>query len=177
MALYRFEDRIPKVDETAFVAESAMVIGDVRIGKNVYIGHGAILRGDYGTIIIGEGTAIEEGVIVHARPDDLTIFGDHVTVGHGAMIHNAVIKDYAVIGMRSTISDYSEVGQWAIVAEMALVKNSQKVPEGMIVAGVPAQVICEVNEKHKVLWSYGKQLYVEMGKRYKAPGAFERIDK
>jgi len=171
-----FENRRPQVDSSAFVAESAILIGDVRIGKNVYIGHGAILRGDYGTIIIGDGTAIEEGVIMHARPDDQTVLGADVTVGHGAMIHNAKIKDNAVIGMRATISDYSEVGQWAIIGEMSLVKNSQIIPDMVIAVGVPAQVIGNVNEKHRAIWSYGKRLYVEMAQRYKVPGAFVRID-
>jgi carbonic anhydrase/acetyltransferase-like protein (isoleucine patch superfamily) len=81
MALYEFEGRKPQVTQGAFVAESTLVIGDVQIGKDAYIGHGAILRGDYGAIHVGEGTAIEEGVIVHARPDDRTIIGNNVTVG------------------------------------------------------------------------------------------------
>jgi len=177
MALYSFEDRKPQVDESAFVAESALVIGDVRIAKDAYIGHGAILRGDYGTIIIGEGTAIEEGVIIHARPDDKTVIGDHVTVGHGAMLHNTTIKNYAVIGMRATVSDYSVVGEWAIVGEMGLVKNSQQVPDGVIAVGVPVSVVGPIKDQHKIIWSLGKQLYVDMGRRYRQPGAFVRLDK
>jgi phenylacetic acid degradation protein len=176
MALYRFEDRKPQVAQGAFVAESALVIGDVRIGKNAYIGHGAILRGDYGTILIGEGTAVEEGVIVHARPNDRTIFGSHVTVGHGAMIHNAEIKDYAVIGMRATISDYSMVGEWTIIGEMGLVKSNQDVPDGVVAVGVPAKVVGKIDKKQKEFWTYGKKLYVEMAHRYSIPGAFQRID-
>lgn len=177
MALYRFENRTPQIHKSAFVAESALIIGDVRIDQNAYIGHGAILRGDYGTIIIGKGTAIEEGVIVHARPDDKTVFGEYVTVGHGAMIHNATIGNHAVIGMRATISDYSTVGSWTIIGEMTLVKNSQQIPDEVVAVGIPAKIVGQVNEKHKMLWNYGKQLYIEMGQRYNAPGAFERIDK
>ncbi len=176
MAIYRFEDRVPQVDESAFVAESALVIGDVRIEKNAYIGHGAILRGDYGTIVIGEGTAIEEGVIIHARPDDKAVFGKHVTVGHGAMIHNARINDNAVIGMRATVSDYSQVGKWAIVGEMSLVKNGQQIPDHIIAVGVPAREVGKVGDKHQTIWGFAKELYVEMGRRYMAPGAFVRID-
>lgn len=176
MALYRFENRTPKVDETAFVAESALVIGDVRIGAGAYIGHGAILRGDYGTIVVGQGTAVEEGVIIHARPDDRAVLGEYVTVGHGAMIHNANIEDYAVIGMRATVSDYARIGSWAIIGEMTLVKNSQEIPAGTVAVGVPAKVVGETNEKHKAIWTYGKQLYVEMAERYKAPGAFARVE-
>jgi len=176
MALYQFEGRKPRVAHGAFVAESALVIGDVQIGKDAYIGHGAILRGDYGTIHVGEGTAIEEGVIVHARPNDRTIFGNHVTVGHGAMIHNAQIRDYAVIGMRATISDYSIVGKWTIIGEMGLVKSNQRVPDGVVAVGVPAKVVGKVDKKQKEFWSYGKKLYVELAHRYITPGAFMRID-
>jgi carbonic anhydrase/acetyltransferase-like protein (isoleucine patch superfamily) len=175
--MYQFEGRKPRVGQDTFVAESALVIGDVQIGKDAYIGHGVILRGDYGTIIVGEGTAIEEGAIVHARPDDRTIFGCFVTVGHGAMIHNSEIKDYAVIGMRATISDYSVVGEWAIIGEMGLVKNSQKVPDGCVAVGVPVRVLGEVDQKQKDFWSYGKKLYIEMAHRYNVPGAFVRIDR
>jgi len=176
VALFRFEGREPQVDPTAFVAESALVIGDVHIGKNAYIGHCAILRGDYGTIHVGEGTALEEGVIVHARPADKTTIGKYVTVGHGAMIHNATIDDNAVIGMRALISDYSHVGEWTIIGEMGLVKNSQVVPPGKVAVGVPVRVIGDVEEKHRMIWSYGKQLYIDMAQRYQVPGAFERID-
>ena len=176
MALYQFDKLKPRVAQGAFVAESALVIGDVQIGKDAYIGHGVILRGDYGTIIVGEGTAIEEGVIVHARPNDRTVFGNHVTVGHGAMIHNARIKDYAVIGMRATISDYSVVGEWAIIGEMGLVKNNQEVPDGVVAVGVPVKVMGKADKKQKEFWSYGKKLYVKMAHRYTAPGAFMRID-
>jgi carbonic anhydrase/acetyltransferase-like protein (isoleucine patch superfamily) len=176
MALYQFEERKPQVAKRAFVAESALVIGDVQIGKDAYIGHGVILRGDYGTIIVGDGTAVEEGAIVHARPNDRTIFGNFVTVGHGAMIHNAQIRDYAVIGMRATISDYSLVGEWTIIGEMGLVKNNQNVPDGVVALGVPVRVMGKVDKKQKEFWSYGKKLYVEMAHRYIAPGAFRRID-
>lgn len=176
MALYQFEGRKPQVARGSFIAESAIVIGDVHIGQDAYIGHGVILRGDYGTIVVGEGTAIEEGAIVHARPDDRTVFGRFVTVGHGAMIHNAQIKDYAVIGMRATISDYSVVGEWAIIGEMGLVKNSQHVPDGRVAVGVPVRVVSQINKQQKEFWSYGKKLYVEMAHRYNTPGSFLRID-
>ena len=177
MALFNFENRKPTIGKGSFVAESSIVIGDVKIGDNCYIGHGAILRGDYGSIIVGDGTAIEEGVIVHARPDEKTIFGKQITVGHGAMIHNAHIHDFAVIGMRATVSDYSQVGRWSIIGEMSLVKNGQIIPEMSVAVGVPAKVVSQVNEKHQAIWKYGKQLYIEMAQRYLAPGAFERLDK
>jgi len=174
MALYQFEDHKPRVKQNTFIAESALVIGNVQIGRDAYIGHGVILRGDYGKIVVGEGTAIEEGVIVHARPGGCTIIGKFVTVGHGSMIHNAQIKDNAVIGMRATISDYSVVGEWTIIGEMGLVKNNQNVPDGVVAVGVPVRVAGKVDSKQKAFWSYGKKLYVDMAHRYTVPGETEK---
>ena len=176
MALYRFEDREPTIDPTAYIAETALVIGDVQIGPRCYVGHGAILRGDYGTIVIGEGTAVEEAVIIHARPGDRTVVGKFVTIGHGAMLHNTTVHDNAVIGMRATVSDYSEVGEWAIIGEHSLVRNKQKVPGRVVAVGVPVNVVGPVTEDHETMWSWGKALYVNMAQRYKEPGAFVRID-
>ena len=166
MPIYVFEDRIPRIAPSAWIAPTAQIIGDVRIGERCYVGHGAILRGDYGTIIVGDGTAIEEGAIVHARPGDRTVFGREVTLGHGAMVHNARIDDSAVIGMRATISDYSHVGEWAIIGEMGLVKSKQEIPPGKVAVGVPAKVVGDVEEKHRAFWSFAKQLYQDLARRY-----------
>ena len=87
------------------------MIGDVVIGDNCYIGHGAILRGDYGAIVVGSGTAVEEGVVVHAPPDRYCRIGKRVTIGHGAVIHAASIGDSAVIGMGAVLSIESEIGE------------------------------------------------------------------
>jgi len=157
----------PEIDQSAWIAPTAEVIGDVHIGKNCYIGFGAILRGDYGTIIIGEGSAVEEGVIIHARPLDKTVIGKQVTIGHMAMIHNATIKDNAVIGMQSVITDFTEIGEWAIIAEHSLIKRNQVVPDNKIYAGSPAQEKGDVLERHKTEWSLGKQIYIDLTKQYK----------
>ncbi|MFC2173425.1 gamma carbonic anhydrase family protein [Acidobacteriota bacterium] len=146
----------------------------VIIGPDCYIGHGAILRGDYGTIEIGEGTAVEEGAIIHARPDDFTRIGRRVTVGHGAMIHNATILDGSVIGMRATISDYSRLGEWCIIGEATLVKNGQQIPPGKIAVGVPARIIGDVSEEQRRFWNHGKDLYIDLARRY--PKGLKEID-
>ncbi len=167
MPLYQINDRKPLIAESAWVAPSAEIIGDVRIGNNCYIGWGAILRGDYGTIIIGDETAIEEGVIVHARPLEKAVIGFRVTVGHGAMIHGAVIRDYATIGMRATIGDHAEVGEWALVAEQSMVTRRQVIPPGKIYAGVPSRELGDMQEKNRTEWDLAKQVYVDIAKRYR----------
>jgi len=173
MPVYRFEGREPEIAAGAWVFPGAVIIGKVIIGENAYVGAGAILRGDYGTIIIGDGTAIEEGVIVHARPGDKTVFGKRVTVGHGAMIHNATVGDSAVLGMRCTVSDYAKVGEWCIIGEGALVKNGQEIPAGKVAVGVPARIKGDVEDKHRQLWGLAKELYIDLTKRY--PKGLEQI--
>ncbi len=83
--LYSFRNKAPTIGNDSYVSEHALVIGDVKIGDNCYIGHGAIIRGDYGSIEIGSGTAIEDGVIVHAPPDEVCRIGNKVTIGHGCV--------------------------------------------------------------------------------------------
>ena len=109
--LYKFDGNQPTVAKSAYVSELASVIGDVVIGKNCYIGHGAIIRGDYGKIIIGAGTAVEEGVIMHAPPGDTNEIGAKVTIGHGAILHGRLTGDRAVIGMGAILSIWSEIGK------------------------------------------------------------------
>ncbi len=173
MTIYSFENRRPKIAATAYVAPSAQVIGDVSIGERCYVGHGAILRGDYGSIEIGDETAVEEGVIVHARPGDRTRIGRRVTLGHGAMVHNASIMDGAVVGMRAVISDYSEVGAGSIVGEMGLVKNGQKIPPGKVAVGVPVRTVGDVEERHEMMSRRAKDIYVKLAARYLAGGMVE----
>lgn len=174
MALYRFEDRIPKIGNGTWVSDSARVIGDVVVGEDCYVGHGAVLRGDYGSIRIGPGTAVEENAVVHIRPDGQSVLGRKVTVGHGAILHCNRVEDFAVVGMGAVLSFDVEVGRWAIVAEGCMVPHGMKIPPGKIATGVPANVSGDVREHHKEFWKYGKQLYVDLAHKY--PASFERID-
>ncbi len=166
MPIYRFGEFTPRIDPGAYIAPSAIVIGNVIIGPDCYIGHGAILRGDYGAIEVGSGTAIEEGVIVHARPGDKTTIGTRVTIGHGAMIHNATIREGATIGMRAVISDFADVGEGSLVGEQALVRRGQQIPPRVVAVGVPAKVVGEVEEKHQDMAFWAKELYKDLAHRY-----------
>jgi carbonic anhydrase/acetyltransferase-like protein (isoleucine patch superfamily) len=168
--LYAFDGRRPRIGEGTYVSEHALVIGDVVIGENCYIGHGAILRGDYGTITIGAGTAVEEGVIVHVPPADLSDIGERVTIGHGAIIHSTLIGDRAVIGMGAVLSIRARVGENSIVAEGAVVKWNQVIPPDVVAGGNPARVIRPVANKDTELWAGAKQLYIDLAKKYLALG-------
>jgi len=164
--LYKFDGKQPVIGKNSYISDIARVIGDVVIGDNCYIGHGAILRGDYGRIEIGDGTAIEEGAIVHAPPNDVNRIGKKVTIGHAAVVHSKNISDQAVIGMGAVISMWSEIGEWAIVAEGSVVKLKQIIPAKVVAAGNPAKIIRDISEKDQEFWNWGKQIYIDLAKKY-----------
>jgi carbonic anhydrase/acetyltransferase-like protein (isoleucine patch superfamily) len=165
LAIYQLEDRIPQIGKETFVADSAEVIGKVIIGDNCYIGHGAKIRGDYGEIEIGNYSIVEDNCVLHARPDEKCIIGKRVTIGHGAIIHNATISDWVVVGMGAIVSDFAKVGEWGVVGEGCVVRNKQEIPPGKIAVGVPAKVIADVKDEYKELWTRYKGMYAELAKR------------
>ena len=173
MGVYRYGTRIPKIGKNCYISDSARVIGDVTLADNCYAGHGAIVRGDYGSIVIGEGSAIEENAVLHIRPNGLLELETRVTVGHGAIIHGRLIKSHAVIGIGSVIGFDVIVGSWAIIAEGCVVPQKTIIPDEKIAGGVPFAIIGDVNKKHKDFWTYGKQLYVDLAREY--PKKFERL--
>lgn len=167
---YSFDGRQPRIGKETYVSEHALLIGDVTIGDNCYIGHGAILRGDYGSIVVHNGTAVEEGVIVHAPPDQTSEIGERVTIGHGAIIHSASIGRLAVIGMGAVLSIRSVIGESTIIAEGAVVRMNQAVPGGVVAGGNPAKTIRAIAPKDVEFWTYGKDLYINLAKKYLEKG-------
>lgn len=157
--IFEFEGKRPKIGKGSFVFPSATIIGGVTIGENCYIGAGARIRGDYGTIDIGPHSAVEDNCVIHARPGEHTEVGAHVTMGHGCILHNCTIKDWAVIGMGAIVSDYAVVGEWAAIGEGAVVKSKQEIPNGAAAVGIPAKIIGETSENYRKLWGEFKEIY------------------
>ncbi|MFW5952704.1 MAG: gamma carbonic anhydrase family protein [Candidatus Natronoplasma sp.] len=167
MAIYEFEGRKPDVSDQTYVAKSATIIGDVKIGDNCFIAPGARIKGDYGTIIIGVNSNVQENCVIHARPEKKTKIGDWVTIGHGAIIHGANIGDYAVIGMGSIISDDAKVRRWSVVGEGAVVKNGQEIKKEKVAVGIPAKTINSISDEYKKEWKAIKEEYASFSRRYK----------
>lgn len=166
MAVYEFEGRTPSVGTGSYIFPNATVIGDVHIGKDVWVGPGAVIRADYGTIEIGSYTAVEDNVVIHARPGEKTVIGEHVTLGHGSIIHTGRIYDWCVIGMGSIVSDFAEVGEWAAVGEGAVVRAKQKIQPRKIAVGIPAREVGDVSESYISLWTEYKNNYNTFCQRY-----------
>lgn len=172
MALYEFEGKRPRIGQGTFVPESADIIGDVEIGTDCFIGVGARIRGDYGRVRIGDRTSVQENVVIHARENDETRVGSNVQLGHGCILHTATVKDNAVIGVGAILTDFCIVGNWAIVAEGAVVRG--EIPDEKIAVGVPAKIIGDVKPEHKSEWQYYKDKYAELA-RERYPQGLKRI--
>ncbi len=166
MTVYEFEGRVPVIGEKTYISHSASVIGKVHIGSQCYVAPGAVVKGDYGEVFVGDGTSVQDNVVVHARPGENSVVGKNVTLGHGCIVHNATVKDEAVIGMGAIVSDYAVIGRWAIVGEGSVVTQSFEVPDEKIVVGIPAKVIGDVQQRHKDELSRFKAIYKDLAVRY-----------
>ena len=132
----------PEIGENCFLADNATIIGDVKMGRDCSIWFSTVLRGDVNSIRIGNGVNIQDGSVLHTLYEKSTIeIGDHVSVGHNVTIHGAAIRDYALIGMGSTILDHAVIGEGAIVAAGSLVLSNTVIEPGSIWGGVPAKFI------------------------------------
>lgn len=137
----------PKIGKDCFIADNAVIVGDVEIGDGCSIWFGAVIRGDVNSIRIGNHVNIQDGAVLHTLYEKSTIeLGDYVSVGHNVTIHGAKVKDYALVGMGSTVLDHAVVGEGAIVAAGALVLSKTQIEPNTIWAGVPAKFVKQMDE-------------------------------
>ncbi|MEN3038451.1 MAG: gamma carbonic anhydrase family protein [Candidatus Kryptonium sp.] len=168
MKILPHKGKFPQIDESVFIAEGAVIIGDVIIEKDSNIWFNAVIRGDVNYIRIGERTNIQDGCILHVTTEKFPlIIGNDVTVGHGAILHGAIIRDKCLIGMGAIVLDGAEVKPYSFVAAGSLVKQGFVVPEGTLVAGVPAKVVRELTEGERKAIEESALRYVELSREYK----------
>ena len=147
MPFYEFEGLVPVVHPTAYVHPTAVLIGDVIIGAGVYVGPCASLRGDYGRLIINEGSNVQDGCIMHGYCDVDTIVEENVSVGHGAVLHGCVVKSDALIGMNSVVMDGAVIGKESFVAAMSFIKAGFEGEARQLLVGSPAKVLRQVTDQ------------------------------
>ncbi len=172
MPIYALDDRVPTIHPDAYVHPDAVVIGDVRIGALSSIWPGAVLRGDYGTIVVGERTSIQDGAVVHAVAEFPTVVGSDCVIGHIAHLEGCVIHDRALVGSGSVVLHHAHVHSGATVAAGCVVTNNGVVPENALAVGVPATI--KENASNPAMINGGAAIYVENAKRYK--GSLRRLD-
>jgi phenylacetic acid degradation protein len=156
---YSFRGFTPVVHPSSFVHPQAAVTGNVIIGKNVYIGPGAAIRGDWGAIIIGDGCNVQENCCLHMFPGLEVILEPGAHIGHGAVIHGARIGTNCLVGMNSVVMDHVELGEECIVGALSILREGEKFGRRSLIAGNPGKIIKEVSEE-MIRWkSEGTALY------------------
>jgi phenylacetic acid degradation protein len=159
---YEFNGIKPVVDESSFVHPQAVVTGNVLIGKDVYIGPGCALRGDWGKIIIEDGCNVQENCTVHMFPGVTVLLKKSAHIGHGAIIHGATIGSNCLVGMNAVIMDEVELGDECIVGALCFIKQGEKIPARSLVVGNPSKIIKHVSDEMIAWKTEGTSLYQQL---------------
>ncbi|MFN2458309.1 MAG: transferase hexapeptide repeat family protein [Chitinophagaceae bacterium] len=163
--IYEFNGIKPVVHPSSFVHPQAIVTGHVTIGKDVYIGPGAAIRGDWGKIIIEDGCNVQENCTIHMFPGVTVLLKEAAHIGHGAVIHGATIGRNCLIGMNAVIMDEVELGYECIVGALSFIKQGEKFPARSLIAGNPAKIIKQVSDEMIAWKTKGTKLYQHLPKQ------------
>ncbi len=170
-SVYALGDSAPRIHPSVFVAPGAIVAGDVEISEDASIWPNCVLRGDYGRIVIGRGSNVQDGTVIHATHTLSTVVGEDVVIGHGVRLEGCVIEDAALIGMNSVVLHEVRVGSGAIVAAGAVLTPRTQVPAGAMARGVPAQIVAAdaaTRDQRIALHHAVSQAYAENARRWMA---------
>ncbi|PRO65499.1 gamma carbonic anhydrase family protein [Alkalicoccus urumqiensis] len=164
---YPYNGKDPEIDITAYVAENAVITGDVTVGARVSIWYHTVIRGDVEPTVIGDDSNIQDQSLLHQSPNLPLVIGRGVTVGHQCMLHSCTIHDGALIGMGSTILDGAVIGENAFIGAGSLVTPNTEIPPGKLALGRPARVVRDLTEDDYAELTRIRQTYVDKGKVYK----------
>ena len=162
--IYSFNNCIPVIHESAFIHPQACVTGNVIIGKEVYVGPGAAIRGDWGQIIMEDGCNVQENCTIHMFPGVRVLLKENAHIGHGAIIHGAAIGRNCLVGMNAVIMDNVELGDECIVGALTLIKAGTIIPARSIVVGNPSKIVKEVSDEMTAWKTEGTMLYRQLPK-------------
>jgi phenylacetic acid degradation protein len=162
---YAIEGVVPVIDPTAFVHPDAVLIGDVVVGAGCYVGPCASLRGDFGRLILEEGSNVQDSCTLHTMPGFDLVISRNGHIGHGATIHSAHIGANAMVGMHSVIMDHATIGESSIVGAMSFVKTGATIPARHLAAGVPARVMRPLNDDDLAMKIEATRQYQELARR------------
>lgn len=166
--IIEFEGKTPRIHPTAWIAPTAVIIGDVEIGPDSSVFYGCVLRADVNAIRIGARTNIQDNSVLHVDGDSPCILGDDVTVGHMALVHGTTVGNGTLVGMKSTLLSRSVIGEGALIAAGAVVLEDMEIPDRALAAGVPAKIRRELSEEQSAGFIPHAGRYVELSKRHNA---------
>lgn len=168
MALYALDERTPQVAETAWVAESAQVIGGVALGPDSSVWPGVVIRGDSGPIAVGEGSNIQDNSVLHADEGVPLTIGKHVTVGHQVMLHGCTVGDESLIGIGAIVLNHAKIGRNCLVGAGALVTEGKEFPDGSMIVGSPARVVRQLTPEQIEGLRRSARHYMDNARRFRA---------
>lgn len=167
MALYQLGEHAPRIHETAWVAASAEVIGEVELGERASVWFGAVVRGDSGLIRIGSNSNVQDNSVLHADPGVPLTIGDNVTIGHQVMLHGCTIGDGALIGIQAIVLNGARIGRNCLVGAGAVVTEGKSFPDGTLILGAPAKVVRELTLEQVASLQDAASHYVENAQRFR----------
>jgi carbonic anhydrase/acetyltransferase-like protein (isoleucine patch superfamily) len=166
MALFQLDDRVPNVHPSAYVAESAEVIGAVTLAEGSSVWSQVTIRGDNEPITIGRRSNVQEGSVLHTDPGCPLVVGEDVTVGHQAMLHGCTIGDGSLIGIQAVVLNRARIGRNCLVGAGAVVTEGKEFPDGSLIFGSPAKVVRALDDEDFARMRRGAQTYVERAQRF-----------
>ncbi|MFA7344760.1 MAG: gamma carbonic anhydrase family protein [Terrimicrobiaceae bacterium] len=164
----KFLSRQPQLSEAAFVAKDARIMGDVRLAKDSSVFYGCVLRGDIESIVIGEGSNVQDGSIIHLADDLPAIVGAYCTIGHGAIVHACTVGDECLVGMRAVVLDGAEIGDQCLIAAGTVVTPRTKIPAGSMVMGTPGKVVRALGPEERAGLRAWAEKYIRVARAHSA---------
>ena len=168
MAQYEIDGKAPQVDSTAWIADSAEVMGNVTLGPDASVWFGCVLRGDTESMTIGEGSNIQDLTVMHADHGLPLTIGKHVTVGHKVMLHGCTIGDESLIGIGAVVLNGARIGKNCLVGAGSLVTEGKEFPDGSMIMGTPAKVVRQLTPEQIEGLRHSAQHYIDNARRFKA---------
>ncbi len=173
MAIYQLDDTAPQIAASAWVADSASVIGRVRLAEGASVWYGAVLRGDNDWITLGRDTNIQDGSVLHTDEGKPLMLGERVTVGHQVMLHGCTVGDDTLIGIQAVVLNGAKIGRKCIVGAGALVTEGKEFPDGSLIVGSPAKLVRPLTPAQFEMLSHLAEHYVAQTQRHR--GGLKRI--
>jgi len=167
MAIYQLDDDIPRIADTAWVADSAQVIGRVELHEGASVWFGAVLRGDNEWITVGRGSNVQDGTVMHTDMGYPLTIGEHVTIGHQAMLHGCTIGDNSLIGMGAIVLNGARIGRNSLVGAGALITEGKEFPDGSLIMGAPAKVVGQLTPERFERIRQGALSYAQKADRFR----------